>query len=390
MPLPPYSRRHFLQTATALGVATGLGGCWPGQGNGQEVQFLNRSLPPQLISQFQRQLSQGKDLNFKAIANLQSLFENLQTWHNPQGKNSSPGLWGNGPGTKQLQSPAQLVTGGDVWLEKAIQTGLIQPFASSQLSQWSTLPPRWQLLGQRNDQGIPDQAGKIWAIPYRWGPTMIIYRQQPFTDLGWQPTDWSDLWRPELEQRIALVDDPREAIGLTLKKLGYSYNVTNPAAISTLAPALQELAAQVKFYSNQYYLQALLNKDVWLAVGWSSQIIPLLRNQSELRAIIPTSGTSLWADLWTMPAGSEAADITYDWLNFSAQQSSLTQMATFSQGLAVPYQNLDIASLTTNPLLAFSPELLERCEFLAPLDSASADQYKALWQTMRSAQTITG
>ncbi|MBE9197434.1 twin-arginine translocation signal domain-containing protein, partial [Synechocystis sp. LEGE 06083] len=61
MPLPSYSRRHFLQTATALGVATGLGGCSPGQGNGQEVQFQNRSLPPKLISKFQRQLTQGKD-----------------------------------------------------------------------------------------------------------------------------------------------------------------------------------------------------------------------------------------------------------------------------------------------------------------------------------------
>ncbi|WP_228015408.1 type 2 periplasmic-binding domain-containing protein [Synechocystis salina] len=85
-----------------------------------------------------------------------------------------------------------------------------------------------------------------------------------------------------------------------------------------------------------------------------------------------------------MPTDAEAAEITYEWLNFSAQPSSLEQMATFSQGLAVPYQNLDIASLTTNPLLAFSPELLERCEFLAPLNRATADQYKALWQTMRS------
>ncbi|WLT37935.1 extracellular solute-binding protein [Synechocystis sp. B12] len=384
MNLPCYSRRHFLQSAAAVGLATGLGGCWPGQGSSKEVQFLNRSLPPQLINQFQRQFPQAKELNFKAIANLQSLFDNLQTWHNAQNTDTSKGLWGSGSRANQTPK-AQLVTGGDLWLERVIKEKLIQPFVPDQLSQWSSLPPRWQLLGQRNDQGLPDQSGKIWAVPYRWGPTMIIYRQQPFADLGWQPTDWSDLWRPELRQRIALVDDPREAIGLTLKKLGYSYNVTNPKAVNALPSALQELATQVKFYNSKYYLQALLNKDVWLAVGWSNQIIPLLRNQSELRAVIPSSGTSLWADLWTMPADAEGAEITYEWLNFSAQPSSLEQMATFSNALAVPYQNLEVSALSTNPLLAFSPELLERCEFLAPLDIATVNQYKQLWQTMRSA-----
>lgn len=384
MNLPRYSRRHFLQSAAAVALATGLGGCWSGQGSSKEVQFLNRSLPPQLINQFQRQFPQAKELNFKAIANLQSLFDNLQTWHNAQNADTSKGLWGSGSRANQIPK-AQLVTGGDLWLERAIKEKLIQSFVPDQLSKWKDLPERWQLLGQRNDQGLPDQSGKIWAVPYRWGPTMIIYRQQPFAELGWQPTDWSDLWRPELRQRIALVDDPREAIGLTLKKLGYSYNVTNPGAINALPSTLQELATQVKFYSNKYYLQALLNKDVWLAVGWSNQIIPLLRNQSELTAVIPSSGTSLWADLWTMPADVEAAEITYEWLNFSAQQSSLGQMATFSNALAVPYQNLKVSALSTNPLLAFSPELLERCEFLAPLDSATADQYKQLWQTMRSA-----
>ena len=382
MTVTRYSRRHFLQAATALGITTGLGGCWPGQGSNKEIQFLNRSLPPQLINQFQRQFPEAKELNFKAIANLQTLFDNLQTWQKPQNEEKS--LLGNLPKVNRVSTPAQLVSGGDVWLSKAIQGKLVQPFEESQLSQWSDLPERWQFLGQRNDQGFPDQGGKIWAIPYRWGPTMIIYRKEAFASLGWEPTDWADLWRPELRQRIALVDNPREVIGLTLKKLGYSYNLTNPDAIPTLAPALAELSEQVKFYSDKYYLQALLNKDVWLAVGWSNEIIPLLRSQSDLTAVIPTSGTSLWADLWTIPMGAKVEEITYNWLNFSSQPASLEQVATFSNGLAVPYQNREITSLSDNSLLKFSSDLLNRSEFLAPLTPEAENQYKNLWQGIRS------
>jgi putative spermidine/putrescine transport system substrate-binding protein len=343
---------------------------------------LNRSLPPQLINQFQDRFPQAKELNFKAIANLQSLFDNLQNWQKPP--DTKKGLLGNLPTANQVRTPAQLVSGGDAWLTKAIQEKLLQPLDQGQLKQWQNLPPRWQLLGQRNDQGVPDKTGKVWAIPYRWGPTMVVYRPEAFASLGWEPTDWSDLWRPELRQRIALVDNPREVIGLTLKKLGYSYNLTNPEAIPALAPALAELATQVKFYSNKYYLQALLNKDVWLAVGWSNEIIPLLRNQSDLTAVIPGSGTSLWADLWTMPAGAPAAEVTYDWLNFSAQPASLGQIANFSNGLAVPYQNWETTSLSSNSLLNASSDLWDRCEFLAPLTPELQNQYKNLWQTMRS------
>ncbi|MFM7579284.1 MAG: ABC transporter substrate-binding protein, partial [Microcystaceae cyanobacterium] len=107
---------------------------------------------------------------------------------------------------------------------------------------------------------------------------MIVYRREFFRGLGWPPQDWADLWRPEVTQQLALVDQPREVIGLTLKKLGYSYNTPDLKAVPNLAAQLQTLQAQVKFYSSQYYLQSLLNRDVAIAVGWSNEILPLLSN----------------------------------------------------------------------------------------------------------------
>jgi spermidine/putrescine-binding protein len=39
--------------------------------------------------------------------------------------------------------------------------------------------------------------------------------------------DWSDLWRPELEGKISMVDSPREVVGAVLKYMGASYNTNN-------------------------------------------------------------------------------------------------------------------------------------------------------------------
>jgi hypothetical protein len=38
--------------------------------------------------------------------------------------------------------------------------------------------------------------------------------------------------------------------------------------------------------------------DVWVAVGWSSDIIPYSKRASNISVYAPESGTSLWADLW--------------------------------------------------------------------------------------------
>jgi putative spermidine/putrescine transport system substrate-binding protein len=386
MDSPRLSRRHFLQASAATAIATGLGGCWPNQGTSQ-IQFLNQSIPTQLINQFKRQFPQNNALNFKAIATLKDSFTQLETWHNPPPPSKNP--------MSQLplvaannSPPAQLITLGDRWLSQAIPNQLLQPFDPSRLPQWSALLPRWQLLGQRNAQGMPAQSGQLWGIPYRWGTVMMVYRKADFKRLGWQPEDWSDLWRPELRQQIALVDDPREVIGLTLKKLGYSYNLTNPQTVSTLPTALKELQRQVKFFSTKYYLQALLNKDVWLAVGWSNEIVPLLKTHAELAAVIPASGASLWADLWGMPASATAIDPTYEWLNFSFQSDSLKQMALFSNGLPIPDQTVPLEGLlphlpSTSPL-GVPPALFNRCEFLAPLPPSSQADYDTLWQAMRT------
>lgn len=49
---------------------------------------------------------------------------------------------------------------------------------------------------------------------------MIVYRRDKFQELGWTPTDWSDLWRNDLQGRISVLEQPREAIGLVLKNWG--------------------------------------------------------------------------------------------------------------------------------------------------------------------------
>jgi putative spermidine/putrescine transport system substrate-binding protein len=189
-----------------------------------------------------------------------------------------------------------------------------------------------------------------------------------------------------LRQKIALMDASREVIGLTLKKLGYSYNEAQPQKIAELLPALQALQTQVKFYSSRHSLQSLLMGDVWLVVGWSNEVLPLLKTQPDLAAVIPSSGTSLWSDIWVAPKG-ESLDGFLPWIENSWQPESVNQISLLTSGSSPGLESLAATAILPavrhNPLINVPPSLLARCEFLEPLTESSEAAYAELWQKMR-------
>ncbi|HEY9740889.1 MAG TPA: extracellular solute-binding protein, partial [Coleofasciculaceae cyanobacterium] len=301
-------RRSFLVGASALAVGQLASGCKNQQAS-LKVLVLQDSLPAQLLGEFRKTLKQPATLKFDPEQQLQDLLKRLETWKEQAEKKKKEQAEKNN--NQQWSLPfigdktpaiANLVTLGDYWLETAIKDQLIQPLKIEDLKGWQQLPQRWQELVRRNDQGQLDKSGLVWAAPYRWGTTVIAYNREKFKDLGWTPKDWSDLWRPELRDRISLLDQPREVIGLTLKKLGASYNTTKLSEVPNLKEELLALHQQVKFYSSNNYLQPLLLEDTWVAVGWSTDVLPLRTSYRQIEAIVPQSGTALWADLWVQPA----------------------------------------------------------------------------------------
>jgi putative spermidine/putrescine transport system substrate-binding protein len=383
------SRRAFLIGLGTLGLAQWLSGC-SNREIALQVLLLKSSIPTQLISLFDEKINGEKNLSFKPEAQLKDVFKLLQDWQEKRSIEQSWLDWLPIIG-KRTPMTANLVTLGDYWLAEAIAKKLIQPLSIDDLTGWQQLPPRWQTLVKRNQQGDLDEKGQIWGAPYRWGTTAIAYRQDEFEKLGWNPSDWQDLWREELRDRISLPDQMREVIGLTLKKLGYSYNSPDLSQISNLPAELLSLHQQVKFYSSDRYLQPLVLGDTWLAVGWSSDILATTSLYKNIKAVIPRSGTALWADVWVQPASiqetGDRASILKKWIDFCWQAQSASLISQFTHAVSPAISNLKAEQLPQdirqNPLLSVDSQIFDNCEFLAPLSPQAQTQYENLWRQMR-------
>lgn len=385
--LKSMDRRSFLLGTGSLALSQLLVGC---SGNNNKatlnVQLLKGSIPGQVVDQFGKGLQPPSQLKFVPVEQLQDLFQQLQTWQKKTNATDEGGWRRFIPFAKSEKgATSDLITLGDYLLEAAIQKKLIQPLDVGQLKQWSALPKRWRELVTRNDQGQLDAQGKVWAAPYRWGSTVIVYRRDKFQELGWTPRDWGDLWRDELRGQISLLAQPRFVIGLVLKKLGESYNTENLDSVPDLENQLRLLNQQVKFYSSKRYLEPLLIGDTWLAVGWSNNVVPVLGRYPQLAAVIPQSGTALWADLWVSPAGKDKNVLSSQWIDFCLKTNIAKEISLLTK-TNTPTTNI-VASDLLEPLrnlLVSNSEVFSKSEFLLPLSSSTSKQYESLLAKIKS------
>ncbi|QMS90423.1 extracellular solute-binding protein [Nostoc edaphicum CCNP1411] len=382
-------RRYFLLSTSTLALSQLLFGCGGNKQTQLKVQLLKGSIPGQVVNQFHNGLQQQVQLKFSPVEQLQDLFQQLQNWQQKPKSTDEQG-WSRFIPFRQGQKAAEadLVTLGDYWLKAAIEQKLIQPLqevGGNQLKQWSALDERWKKLVTRNDQGNLDTQGKVWGAPYRWGSTVIVYNRDKLRNLGWIPKDWSDLWRDEMQQHISLLNQPREVIGLVLKKLGKSYNTENLDQVPDLEKELQTLNQQVKFYSSNNYLEPLIMGDTWLAVGWSSDVLPALARYPQLGAVIPQSGTAMWADLWVRPAGITKDTLSDQWIDFCWKPSTAKQISVLTKSNSPISTNI-VTSDIQEPLLSIlqsDRNIFNKSEFLLPLPPSVIKQYESLFAKIK-------
>lgn len=261
----------------------------------------------------------------------------------------------------------------------------------------------------KNSEGRIDPDGKVWAAPYRWGCMVIAYKKTKFRKHKLAPVeDWADLWRPELAGKISMVDSPREVIGAVLKYMGASYNTKDihlqvDGGRDAVRQNLALLVKQVRLFDSVHYLKAFGVGDVWMAVGWSSDVLPVAKRMSNVAVIVPKSGASIWADLWAIPAVSQLetnriggrvrgpSPLIHQWIEFCLQtaralpfKQEVVPGASPSALDSAPPEVLNELikgkpRLDTNLVAGVPPpQILARCEFLEPLSDSTLSDYQWL------------
>lgn len=119
------------------------------------------------------------------------------------------------------------------------------------------------------------------------GCLLIAFRQDKLRALGLgDGLEWKDLWRPELKGRVSFPDEPRTLLGVVFKEAGLPFDApegegegkgSRGADWEHLQERLRVLKGQVLTTNSTFYLKSLVAGDAWVAVGWSTDLIPFAR-----------------------------------------------------------------------------------------------------------------
>jgi spermidine/putrescine transport system substrate-binding protein len=266
----------------------------------------------------------------------------------------------------------------DYMVQQMIELGLLALLDHSRLFGLADLRKPWQSPAY--------DPNNTHSVPLSWGTTGLIYDT---TQLNPGPTDWDYLWDQQsvLARKFTLLDDLRETLGATLNSLGYSYNATEPAQIEAAFRRLQALKPAIAAFQSFGWEDQLLAGDLVLCMTYSHLGNALPAEHSNLKYIIPSSGSSLWTDTMVIPKTAPNPDAAYAWMNFMLDPENAA-FAVGKLGFATPSQSAFVLLPTElkESKTLFPPEsVLSKCEGIAPLDAATAKLFDRYWTELTSA-----
>ena len=202
----------------------------------------------------------------------------------------------------------------DYMISRMIEEDMLEQLNFDNIPNYSDIDP-----ALKNPEYDPDG---LYSVPYMWGTVGIIYNTSMITE----PVEgWGSLFDPAFSGQILMFDNSRDAIGIALKALGYSYNTTDPAQIQQAVDLLIEQKPILQGYVMDQIFDKLEGGEAAIGPYYAGDFVTMHANNPDLAFCLPKEGSNLFVDAMCIPKGAENKDNAEAFINF---------MCTTDAGLA--------------------------------------------------------
>jgi spermidine/putrescine-binding protein len=184
----------------------------------------------------------------------------------------------------------------------------------------SRLPSYSQLSARLRDAPLVHLNGKVYGVPFVWGPNPLLYDTTYFKT---PPQSWSVLWDQSLKGKISVWDD-LSTICMAAQVLGYDkpdpshlYNLTDQE-LDNVKKKLIELKPNIrKVWATGGELTNLFeNHEIVAGMGWPLMTNNLRKVGFPIAETIPKENTTGWIDHLMITSASENKELATDFLEY--------------------------------------------------------------------------
>lgn len=264
----------------------------------------------------------------------------------------------------------------DYMADRMIQEGLLQKINKDNI-------PNLQEMNE-SDMGQPYDPNNDYTVPYMNGTIGIIYNKDLVDDTV---DSWDIMWNEKYKKQIFVLDAQRDAIGMALKKLGYSLNTTDEKELEEAKNLLIQQKPLVLKYGADEVKDLMTSGEAAIAMIWSGEGLTLADENENLEYVIPKEGANYWLDSWAIPANANDKETAEAFINFVSGKDNAYKIAeeigyTTPNKLAMEEQPEEVR----NNEGAYMPEeVMERCEIYKYLPQEKLKLYEEVWSAVKAA-----
>ena len=221
-----------------------------------------------------------------------------------------------------------------------------------------------------------------YSVPYMWGTVGIIYNT---TMVQEDVTSWSILFDEDYADQILMINNPRDAIGVALKYLGYSYNTTDKAQITEAVDLLVEQKPLVQTYVMDEIFDKLESGEAAIGVYYAGDYLTMLENNEDLAFCVPEEGSNYFVDAMCIPKGAANKENAEKFINFMCSTEvglANCDAIGYSTPLNSVLEALD-AEVREDPVAYPSDDVLSRCEQFLNLPQDILEFYDSEWLRLK-------
>ena len=187
-----------------------------------------------------------------------------------------------------------VIVPSDYMVSRLISEGMLQEIDFSNI-------PNYNLIDDKYKQLEYDPTG-AYSVAYMTGTVGLIYNSELISD---NITSWGALFDSRYSGQILMFDNPRDAIGLALKYLGYYQNTINESEIREAF----DLLVRQKPYLQAYVMDQIFDKleggEAAIGPYYAGDYLSMLENNPNLVFVRPVEGSNRFVDAMCIPANAK-------------------------------------------------------------------------------------
>ena len=198
-----------------------------------------------------------------------------------------------------------VVIPSDYMVSRMIEEDMLQPLNFDNIPNFSDIDPA--LVDPDYD---PEN---LYSVPYMWGILGIIYNT---TMVEEAPTSWEVMFDPQYDDNILMFNNSRDAMGVALKYLGYSYNTTDKAQIQEATDLLIQQKPLVQSYVMDDIFDKMQGNVAAIGAYYYGDYLTMAEVNPDLAFCVPEEGTNLYVDAMCIPKNAENKENAEAFINF--------------------------------------------------------------------------